>query len=72
VPELDDGAIIRAGATGFRTIVRTSDIPAVLAAYATSVNRVFYLVAAVASACGVAKRMVNDNPHLMGTTSNLF
>lgn len=52
-PQLDVAAIIRAGATGFRAIVQPRDLPAVLAAYATSVDRVFYLVAAIATACAL-------------------
>ncbi|KAK9438051.1 efflux pump [Metarhizium brunneum] len=46
-------AVIRAGATGFRTIVQPDNLPGVLAAYANSIDRVFYLVAAVASACAL-------------------
>ncbi|KAF5120205.1 Efflux pump mlcE [Metarhizium anisopliae] len=46
-------AVIRAGATGFRTIVQPNNLPGVLAAYANSIDRVFYLVAAVASACAL-------------------
>ncbi|EFY97823.2 efflux pump [Metarhizium robertsii ARSEF 23] len=46
-------AVIRAGATGFRTIVQSDNLPGVLAAYANSIDRVFYLVAAVASACAL-------------------
>ncbi|KID65307.1 efflux pump, partial [Metarhizium hybridum] len=46
-------AVIRAGATGFRTIVQSDNLHGVLAAYANSIDRVFYLVAAVASACAL-------------------
>ncbi|KAI0023437.1 efflux pump [Xylariomycetidae sp. FL0641] len=49
-PHADVSAIIRAGATGFRAIVQRDDLPAVLDAYAVSIDRVFYFVAAVASA----------------------
>lgn len=50
-PRTDVVAVIRAGATGFRAIVQLDDLPGVLSAYATSVDRVFYFVAAIASAC---------------------
>jgi hypothetical protein len=50
VPQANAEAIIRAGATGFRTIVQPGDLPGVLIAYANSVDRVFYFVASVASA----------------------
>lgn len=50
-PHTDSAAVIRAGATGFRAIVQRDDLPGVLAAYAVSVDRVFYFVAAVAAAC---------------------
>lgn len=53
VPSADTQAIIRAGATGFRKIVQPDQLPGVLASYANSVDRVFYLVAAVAAACSV-------------------
>lgn len=49
--QTDAAAVIRAGATGFRAIVQPGDLPGVLAAYANSVDRVFYLVTAVATAC---------------------
>lgn len=52
-PQVDVAAVIRAGATGFGAIVQSRDLPAVLAAYATSVDQVFYLVAAIASACAL-------------------
>ncbi|KAI0896126.1 efflux pump [Annulohypoxylon nitens] len=50
-PHTDAAAVIQAGATGFRAIVQRDDLPGVLAAYAVSVDRVFYFVAAVAAAC---------------------
>ncbi|KAH6845699.1 major facilitator superfamily domain-containing protein [Chaetomium sp. MPI-CAGE-AT-0009] len=51
VGHLDTEAIIRAGATGFRAIVPSVDLAEILVAIANSVDRVFYLVAAVAAAC---------------------
>ncbi|KAI0111767.1 efflux pump [Daldinia grandis] len=50
-PHTDAAAVVRAGATGFRAIVQRDDLPGVLAAYAVSIDRVFYFVAAVATAC---------------------
>ena len=47
----DIEAIIGAGATGFRRVVQPADLQAILAAYANSIDKVFYLVAAVAAAC---------------------
>lgn len=52
-PGADAEAIVRAGATGFRAIVGPEDLPAVLVAYANSIDRVFYLVAAMAAACAL-------------------
>ncbi len=52
-PDADAEAIIKAGATGFRAVVQPSDLASVLDAYASSVDRVFYLVAAVAAACAL-------------------
>ncbi|XXH01448.1 hypothetical protein Hte_007808 [Hypoxylon texense] len=52
-PRVDAAAVIQAGATGFRAIVQPGDLPGVLAAYANSIDRVFYLVAAVAAACAI-------------------
>lgn len=54
LPQIDTIAITKAGATGFRAIVPVDDLPSVLAAYANSVDWVFYLVVAVASACALA------------------
>ncbi|OAA53473.1 MFS multidrug transporter [Niveomyces insectorum RCEF 264] len=45
VPAVDAAAVIAAGATGFRAIVPADSVPGVEAAYATSVDRVFYLAA---------------------------
>ncbi|KAJ8062112.1 hypothetical protein OCU04_008673 [Sclerotinia nivalis] len=53
-PSVDAMAIMNAGATGFRKVVQPRDLPSVLVAYANSIDRVFYLVAAMASACGIA------------------
>ncbi|CAI6227171.1 unnamed protein product [Periconia digitata] len=52
-PNVDTAAIIKAGATGFRAFVAEADMPNVLTAYATSIDRVFYLAAAAACACGI-------------------
>lgn len=53
-PSVDAMAIMNAGATGFRKVVQPRDLAGVLVAYANSIDRVFYLVAAMASACGIA------------------
>jgi hypothetical protein len=52
-PRVDIGAVVRAGATGFRAIIQPDHIPDVLVAYANSVDQVFYLIAGVASACAL-------------------
>ncbi|KAM5448316.1 hypothetical protein MaudCBS49596_005404 [Microsporum audouinii] len=52
-PHADAAAIIMAGATGFRSLVEPDDLSGVRAAYANSVDRVFYLVAGVAAACAL-------------------
>jgi len=48
-PHADVAAIIAAGATHFRSVVSKRDLPGVLAAYALSIDRVFYLAAGVSS-----------------------
>lgn len=45
-PNADSGAIIVAGATGFRQVVGPDDLPGVLRAYASSIDKIFYLAAA--------------------------
>jgi MFS family permease len=52
-PAVDPAAVIRAGATGFRSFVQSDDIPGVLQAYANSIDRVFYFGAAVACICAL-------------------
>lgn len=42
-PDINVEAVIQAGATAFRSVVPASDLQAVLKAYATSVDHVFYL-----------------------------
>jgi hypothetical protein len=46
-PEADTGAIVQAGATQFRELVNTEDLPSILVAYSDSINRVFYLVSSL-------------------------
>ncbi|KAK4555208.1 hypothetical protein LTR86_007504 [Recurvomyces mirabilis] len=50
-PGADVHAIVTAGATGFRDVVPVSQLPGILIAYAKSVNRVFYLCAALTALC---------------------
>lgn len=52
-PDVDAQAIIDAGATGFRSLVEAGDLNAVLKAYATSIDHVFFLVAALAACCSI-------------------
>lgn len=52
-PHANATAIIDAGATGFRHFVAPNDLPSVLQAYANSLDKVFYLVTAMAACCGV-------------------
>ncbi|OAG01867.1 MFS transporter [Paraphaeosphaeria sporulosa] len=52
-PNFKPTIIINAGATGFRAIVAPEDLPGVLKAYANSIDRTFYLAAALATVCGV-------------------
>lgn len=47
-PSVDAQTIINAGATGFRSIIKGADLVGVIAAYAKSVDRVFYLTAGAA------------------------
>jgi len=46
-PGVDAGAIVQAGATGFRKILEPSEIGGILAAYSKSIDRVFYMVTAL-------------------------
>jgi hypothetical protein len=52
-PNVSYTAIVNAGATGFRSFVSPADLPGVLKAYANSIDRVFYLAAALATVCGI-------------------
>ena len=52
-PNADYTTISNAGATGFRSAISPADLPSVLKAYANSIDRVFYLGAGIAAACGV-------------------
>ncbi|KAM0191773.1 hypothetical protein ACHAPC_002085 [Botrytis cinerea] len=51
-PHINATAIIDAGATGFRAFVDEADLPGVLLAYSNSIDRAFYLVAAMGVMCG--------------------
>ncbi|KAK6433068.1 hypothetical protein LTR95_010754 [Oleoguttula sp. CCFEE 5521] len=53
-PDVNANAVIAAGATGFRSILPADQIPGVLKAYSTAVDRVFYLAAGLFSAGFVA------------------
>lgn len=52
-PNQNAQAIIDAGATGFHAIIEADELPSILVAYSDSIDRVFYLVAALAASCGV-------------------
>ncbi|KAI0115567.1 efflux pump [Nemania sp. FL0031] len=52
-PNANTTAIIQAGATNFRRTVDAADLDHVINAYATSVDRVFYLVVALATVSGL-------------------
>jgi hypothetical protein len=52
-PNISAAAIVKAGATGFRTFVSPEDLPLVLKAYANAIDRTFYLAAAFATLCGI-------------------
>ncbi|KAI1403324.1 major facilitator superfamily domain-containing protein [Hypoxylon fuscum] len=52
-PNVNAQAIINAGATGFRSLVQPGDLNAVLKAYANSIDRVFFLVAALAASASI-------------------
>lgn len=48
-PGADAQAIVAAGATGFRNILDPSELGGILIAYAKSIDRVFYLIAALSA-----------------------
>ncbi|MCJ1399411.1 hypothetical protein MMC11_002613 [Xylographa trunciseda] len=50
-PSVNPQSIINAGATGFRTLINGEELANVLVAYATSIDRVFYLTAGAAVVC---------------------
>jgi len=52
-PSVNAQKVVEAGATAFRQIVPSSDLAGVLDAYADSIDRVFYMAAAMAAACFV-------------------
>lgn len=47
-PSVNVGAVIAAGATGMRHILPSNELGAVLLAYSISLDRIFYLCAAIA------------------------
>ncbi|RAH76889.1 MFS general substrate transporter [Aspergillus japonicus CBS 114.51] len=47
---VDAAVVIQAGATGFRSVVSSEDLPAVVRAFAKSVDQVFYLTTALSVA----------------------
>lgn len=49
-PSADAGAIIAAGATEFRKILNSNELGGILIAYSKSIDRVFYLIAALTAA----------------------
>ncbi|KAI1074270.1 MFS general substrate transporter [Whalleya microplaca] len=52
-PGVNPSTIVKAGATNFRSTVGSGDLPGVLDAYSNSMNRVFYLVAALAAVSSI-------------------
>lgn len=52
-PSVDAESVIEAGATGFRRFVFGTDLAGVLVAYAQSIDRIFYLAAAMGAGCFV-------------------
>ncbi|KAF1974319.1 putative MFS multidrug transporter [Bimuria novae-zelandiae CBS 107.79] len=52
-PSVDAQKVVGAGATAFRKFVSGSDLDGVLVAYADSIDRVFYMAAAMAAGCFV-------------------
>ncbi|KAK6955838.1 hypothetical protein Daesc_003482 [Daldinia eschscholtzii] len=52
-PNAHAAAVIKAGATNFRSVVDAADLEGVITAYANSVGHVFYLVAALVTVSGV-------------------
>lgn len=52
-PNVNPGVVIAAGATGIRDAVSSANLPGVLKAYAKSVDRVFYMSAALGVVCMV-------------------
>ncbi|EFW99912.1 major facilitator superfamily transporter multidrug resistance [Grosmannia clavigera kw1407] len=45
VPDINPGLVLKNGATGFRKVVSTQDLPGVLKAYSNSLDIIFYVIA---------------------------
>jgi hypothetical protein len=52
-PSVDAESVIKAGATGFRRFVSKTELAGVLVSYSQSIDRVFYLAAAMGAGCFV-------------------
>ncbi|CAK7199290.1 hypothetical protein SEUCBS139899_001965 [Sporothrix eucalyptigena] len=50
-PNTNAAAVLEAGATGFRNVVTSAEIPGILKAYSDSLDIVFYMVLAVSLVC---------------------
>ncbi|KAI0143667.1 major facilitator superfamily domain-containing protein [Xylariaceae sp. FL1272] len=51
-PNVDAASVIQAGATRFRALIDSQDLPKVLVGYATSIDQVFYLLAGLSAFSG--------------------
>jgi hypothetical protein len=53
IPDLTEIQIVEAGATGLKTLVNESQLPILLGAYATSLDAVFIVAAALAAVAAI-------------------
>ncbi|KAF4833737.1 Efflux pump mlcE [Colletotrichum tropicale] len=74
-PNADVEDVVAAGATEFRKLVSTEDLPSVLVAYANAIDHVFFLVAAVGvlaflAAFGMGWRDIRQKPAAPGMSND--
>jgi hypothetical protein len=48
-PDVDPDLVLVAGATGFRQVISQEDLPGILSAYSTSIDRIMYLGVAISA-----------------------
>ncbi|PSR81482.1 major facilitator superfamily domain-containing protein [Coniella lustricola] len=60
-PNVNAAAVVAAGATGFREVVDPGDLPGVLLAYASSIDKVFYLATSAGAVAFIGASLMGWN-----------